>query len=240
MTTRRILVLYDLVASSDADDAVELARQLGAELEGVFFEDEDLVRTAALPFAQVVHGSGVARALLPSDVQRAFRVAAGDAERALTRAAHPLRVAVTFRVERGRRDASLLSRSPQTVLVMGRARRAPRDQRAELANPTVLLVLGPEDSALAQIASQLGAQPLQFLATESGLETAARLQKSFPRAQLGRAPEAAMAELIARSRARLVVIQVPSAGDAEEVAYEPRRRLLSQLRAKLSCPILVV
>ena len=60
---RRILVAIDASAASlDAlAAATALASRLGAALEGLFVEDEDLLRLAALPFTDLVRTPSGAR-----------------------------------------------------------------------------------------------------------------------------------------------------------------------------------
>jgi hypothetical protein len=82
--------------------ALRLAAALDAALEGVFVEDPNLLRLAALPFASEVSAlTGARRSLDASDVERALRVAASRHERRLAESAARTRVRWTFAVARG-------------------------------------------------------------------------------------------------------------------------------------------
>ncbi len=128
-TFRRILVaLDDAGPSRDAlSAAAVLAAELGAHLEGLFVEDVNLLRAAALPFAfEISVPSG---ALQPVDLrllEARLRVAAESARAALAAAAQPLQITWSFRVARGQVSVELLGAAKGAdLLVVGRrARRA--------------------------------------------------------------------------------------------------------------------
>jgi len=151
-TIRRIVVALDASPSSlDAlEAAVRLAAHLRAEIEGVFVEDENLHRFAALPFTRVIDPlSARARAYEPADSLRELEIHAARARRALARIAGA-HVAWRFRVLRGdvermlfaaAREADLLSlgfrlRKGATAAWTGRIAR-----RAALAAPGAVLLL---------------------------------------------------------------------------------------------------
>src|SRR5512138_1721264 len=100
---RRILVGADASPASlaAAAAAAELAARLGAELLGLFVEDEDLLRLAALPFAGVLRvPSGTHE---PLDLPRAeaeLRAVGAHAREALARAAGT-RLTFEFTLRRG-------------------------------------------------------------------------------------------------------------------------------------------
>jgi nucleotide-binding universal stress UspA family protein len=101
---QRILVALDGSPQSRAalDAAVRLAVALEAEIEGLFVEDEQLLRAAQLPFATEVRAYTAPPKRLSGDrMQRQLRRQAGHAERALRRAAGPEEVPHTFRTAQG-------------------------------------------------------------------------------------------------------------------------------------------
>ncbi|NIO41266.1 MAG: universal stress protein, partial [Burkholderiales bacterium] len=109
---RRILVALDASPHSQAAlrAAAELAAELKAELLGVFVEDINLLRLAALPGAEeVVSALGRARALDPVRLERALRLQAAELRRALESVAAETHVRWAFRVTRGRVVNELLS-----------------------------------------------------------------------------------------------------------------------------------
>jgi hypothetical protein len=100
----RILVTCDAsplgVAALDA--AVALARGLDIELAGLFVEDSNLLRMAALPFArEYALASAAARRVESGEIQHALQRQADAARNALSRAAHAVSVPWSFQVVRG-------------------------------------------------------------------------------------------------------------------------------------------
>jgi nucleotide-binding universal stress UspA family protein len=118
---RRILVGVDASAASlDAvAAAAAIAVRLGAELTGLFVEDEDLLRLAALPFGAIVRAPGGERERLDRPAaEAALRAAASHAREALERAAASVHVACTFRVARGRVSREVLAAAESADLVV--------------------------------------------------------------------------------------------------------------------------
>ena len=104
LTIRRILVALDASHHSLAalEAAVELAAALRAELEGLFVEDVNLLRLAAVPVAREVQYPGVAtKALNPARMERELRAQATQAHRALAAACTARQIKWSFRVTRG-------------------------------------------------------------------------------------------------------------------------------------------
>jgi len=108
---RRILVGLDASQASLAavEAAAALARRVGAELAGLFVEDEDVLRLAALAFGVVRVPSGAREALDLRTAQAEQRALAARAREALERAAAGQRLACSFTVARGRVVAEVLA-----------------------------------------------------------------------------------------------------------------------------------
>ena len=101
---RRILVTLDSSGGSLAalEGAAMMAAELGAELSGLFVEDANLLRLAALPVSsEIGFASARARNLSRGTVERTFRHLAEEARRALIDAAERARVRWSFDITRG-------------------------------------------------------------------------------------------------------------------------------------------
>jgi nucleotide-binding universal stress UspA family protein len=154
--TRRILVAIDASAASLAalSAAASLAARLGSELAGLFVEDEDLLRLAALPFGDLVRSPGGERERLdPAVAEATLRAMAAHAREALERTASLHRVACSFRVTRGRVVREVLAAAEDADLVVlgaaghGRSGRAALGETARAAAggasaPVLLLARG--------------------------------------------------------------------------------------------------
>ena len=80
---KRILVSLDTSDRGRAalEAAVRLALSTNAELQGLFVEDEDLVRLASLPFSREIElASASPRELQSINMERSLRVAAERAQ----------------------------------------------------------------------------------------------------------------------------------------------------------------
>lgn len=107
----RILLTCDASPLGEAalDAAVALARQLDSELAGLFVENVNLLRMAALPFASEVGLSGArTRRVDTGELERSLRQQAQQVRDALSRAAQTLRVPWSFQVVRGSMLESVL------------------------------------------------------------------------------------------------------------------------------------
>ena len=104
ISVRRILIAANASPHSQAalTLAVRLAAAVGAEVEGLFVEDEQLLRAATLPFAAEVRThSQPPTPLSDRRVERQLRRQAERAEAALQRTAQSLDVPHSFRIVRG-------------------------------------------------------------------------------------------------------------------------------------------
>jgi nucleotide-binding universal stress UspA family protein len=120
---RRIVVGLDASRTSlDAlAAAADLARRVGAELAGLFVEDENVLRLAAFPFANVMRLPwGASETLDREKAEAQLRALAAGAREALERAASGRRIASSFRIARGSVVAEVLAAVKETdLLVLG-------------------------------------------------------------------------------------------------------------------------
>lgn len=135
---RRILITLD--SSGGSLDAVEgaamMAAQLGAELVGLFVEDENLLRLASLPCSsEVGFASAKARNLSPGTVQRTFNQLAAEARRAVISAAERAQVKWSFDIKRG----SVVKESLRAVKQKGGKVRSTAAMASDPAGSVVLL-----------------------------------------------------------------------------------------------------
>lgn len=132
---RRIVVALDTSADSAAalEAAAALAALLEAELEGLFVEEENLLRLAAHAVTEVDLLSGRRRPLERAQLQRQLRARAARARRSLERAAGRVRVRWSFRTARGRVETELLAAGADliTLGVRGHSPRRPPGSTAE-------------------------------------------------------------------------------------------------------------
>ncbi len=112
---------------SALEAAVEIAAALRAELQGVLFEDADLLRCAQLPFTREIgHASALERDFAPDRLLRGLRAVARALEARLAEAARQADVRWSLRVESERSSpAGFPAAEPWDLLVVGRQRAAP-------------------------------------------------------------------------------------------------------------------
>ena len=120
-SVRRILLALDPVQSGTGllDTAVEFAHRVEAELEGLFVEDIELTRLAALPFAHEVSlTGGLAKPLDLAVLERDWRALAAGMRRTLEERSREMNVRCSFRVVRGRMDAEIRAAATEVDLVI--------------------------------------------------------------------------------------------------------------------------
>lgn len=121
----RIVVPLDAASENRAaiDAAARLAHRWGAELHGVFVEDNDLLHLARLPFArQVSIGVGV-EPLTAEQVERQLRAFAARARIEVEAAARRHGVEWSFEISAAAAADAALTRSERDFLVAGTATR---------------------------------------------------------------------------------------------------------------------
>jgi nucleotide-binding universal stress UspA family protein len=122
-------ILYALDAATDASDsleaAAEIAERLDAELIGLFVEDVNLLRSAALPFVREINlGLGGWREFSPANVERELRGRAARAQLQLEESARRRRLTFSFRVARGDvgREVAAAAEEVDLVILEGMTR----------------------------------------------------------------------------------------------------------------------
>ncbi len=207
----RVLVALDASrASLDAlSAAAALAVRLGADLEGLFVEDVNLLRAAGFPFAsQLSLPTGVLHPLDRLAIEVELRALAAGAREAIAAAAQQLRIGWTFRVARGQVSVELLEAAGSAdVLVLGRSSyrigtAAGGTARAAAAHArSSVLVVGRGGSIGKPLLVAYDGSP----AADRALDVAARLDGSA-------------GELT-------VLVTAPTPEQAERLAERARRRL---------------
>lgn len=124
-TDLRVLALLDASRHSLAalQAAVELAARRRAELVALYVEDQDLLHSAAFPFAREVGArSGLTRPLSPAQMEITLARQLQRATRALEAAVAGRDLAHSLQVSRGRVVAAALAlAAPGDLLVLGKA-----------------------------------------------------------------------------------------------------------------------
>ena len=122
---RRILVAIDASPQSLAalEAAAELAADLDAELVGIYVEDINLIRLAALPVVlETGEASARTQRLESSRMDRQLRSQASRAAQEMAQAASRAQIRWTFTVARGSIEAELLQAASEADLfILGRA-----------------------------------------------------------------------------------------------------------------------
>jgi nucleotide-binding universal stress UspA family protein len=130
---RRVLVALDPSPHGRAAlaEAIALAERQGAEIVGLFVEDEELLRFARLPFARefgVCDPRG--RALEPGGMERRLRAQAMAMRRAMEREAARTQLSWSFRVARGSVAKEVVAAGEEAdVIFVGRTREQTRTTR---------------------------------------------------------------------------------------------------------------
>jgi hypothetical protein len=228
---QRVVIGFD-PAPADAGAlrvAVGLAAGLGAQLVGLYVEDERLLRLAGLPFAREygLH-SAQSRPMLPQDVERSLRVQAERVRRLVAGAAGPLNLVWTLEIVRGELHRSALAATTlaDLLVVAGSQAYAPtrsiepvRDpaRQAPTSGPIVVLL---EDSDASRRALALA----QMLQRATGAELVVLSDGQDAAAGLARVKH-------------VVLMQRPSAVVLPRGDDDAAVRLL---RAQLPCPLVLV
>jgi nucleotide-binding universal stress UspA family protein len=172
---QRILVALDTSTHSLAglDAAARLAAAMEAELVGLFVEDINLLRLAALPFArEITWPSTGGRELSEEGMERELRLLASQARRALAYAAEQVEAEWTFRVVRGAVTREVLNAAVEAdLLTLGRASRSPTARIKLGSTARAAVVEAPRSVLLAREGANLE-KPI--IVTYDGSPSAAR------------------------------------------------------------------
>ncbi|MHA1566975.1 MAG: hypothetical protein ACTSX7_16815, partial [Alphaproteobacteria bacterium] len=140
---RRILIALDSGTNVPAgvDVAVDLASRLHAEILGLYVEDDDLFRIAALPFTtQINLTTGGRQPLETADLEQQMARLSDAARRRMAQAAARGRVPWSFRTVRGRiaHEVASAAKTVDLVIVEGGCHNAPAQAQISLsAGPTI-------------------------------------------------------------------------------------------------------
>jgi len=174
--------------------AVRLAGSLGAEIDGVFIEDINLIQLAGLSFLRELSPASLAEAAVSTErMERQLRAMARQARTLLEQEARKLDVRCSFQVWRGRTETDALMRAFTTdILSLCRlsalascrqwARASSRLQASSETIASIGVLAGLSEPAAravttaARIARDLGASLSVFL-PESGVEKVLRLEE---------------------------------------------------------------
>jgi hypothetical protein len=143
---RRVLVALDASRESRhaLETSAEIAGRLRAELVGLFVEDLNLLRMAALPASRVLApGSGACELDVPT-IERALRVAADELREVVDAIARRSARPCEFLIARGLVASEVASRSAAGDLVVVAGRTAAAAWQAMVADAGVpILAIGP-------------------------------------------------------------------------------------------------
>lgn len=176
LAIRRILVALDTSAHSLAalEVAARLAASVHAELIGLFVEDENLLRLAALPFAKEVRWPFSSRRVLDeARMERELHLMASQAKRALAMAAEQAETEWTFRVVRGTVANEVLKAALEAdLLSLGRASR-PLTRRVRLGSTAQAAAI--RSSHLVLLARKNADPELPIVVTYDGSQVSERV-----------------------------------------------------------------
>lgn len=151
----RILLAVDACSELTvalAESLVNMAARLGAELDGLFIEDVELMRAAELPFVREVSAAGQERMLSPDSLRQSNRETSRDLERLLARVAGERKVRWRYGTAQGTRVPTALAAAERCDLFMparlARTRRPVR-QAGEMFRRVALVVHEPAHTARA-------------------------------------------------------------------------------------------
>lgn len=256
--TRRITIILDAFETSprELERAARLAARLGAELEGVFVEDLDLIHLTGMPFLREVRSTSLAvEALNLGRLEQELRVLARRAERTLAEHARRQGAVWSFRVWRDSIERDLLATTLDAdVLALARlgALLAPRSA-ARANRPGIAVLFSGSEAAMRALttAADLAADPeipLNVLLPNvlpSG-KNEADAEKLRKQAETLLGEQAQTARFMRLSNDRLPdMVRALEDSDSAVLVLEREHQLLqtSSLRhclTTLNCPLIVV
>lgn len=160
LAIRRILVALDASPHSLAalEAAAELAEQFHAELLGLFVEDVNLLRLAALPFTHEVRMFTAShRRLKGEEVERHLRARAREVRRTFRVLVERRELRGTFRVTRGPVARELLAAAAEAdMIILGKAGWSPARRRRLGSTARTLVFEAPSMTLILQDGACLG------------------------------------------------------------------------------------
>jgi nucleotide-binding universal stress UspA family protein len=250
---RRIAVTldaFDLTVVA-LDQAARLAERMGAQLEGIFVEDIDLLQLTELPFLREVRRySRSVETMNPLRMEQEFRVLARRAERLLGEQATRHHVSWSFRIWRGSIDADLLDAALEfDVLALSRLGSALiRGHPARAGHNAIAVLYGDSEAAARALETAAGMAAEQHVGLHVLLPVAGKTDTVALRqaviTQLGE--QAGMAQFIPMPDASLqsLVEALADTGSAALILQRDHELLrtpsLRQCLNSLNCPLLVI
>jgi nucleotide-binding universal stress UspA family protein len=250
--TKRILVALDTSARGQAalQVAIRLALNTSAELQGLFVEDEDLVRLASLPFAREVDfASAAPRELQSVNMEQALHAAGRETQQVFSNALQQVNLHWTFRVVRGTiTQTSLAAANDVDLVIIGQQGRSPKVLAAnflptrpdEKKHAVVIFDGSPSAFRALEFATSLAdSAPLMVLVLanngeEVGQQCVSWLAKHNVRAEVDRAlnpSRDAIIDFVNKWPARLLVIN----RDSEFISDSQIGRLVNEF----DCPLVL-
>jgi hypothetical protein len=252
-TMRRIAITLDAFKLSPEalEQALRLAERMGAQLEGIFVEDIDLIQLAELPFLREVRSASRSEATIDlARMEQELRALARRAERLLSEQAARHNVAWSFRIWRGSIDSDLLTADIEAdVFALTRLgaelMRIPA-LRSKTAGVSVVFTASEASLRALDTAMSLAADPQKDLnillpaADEAELERLRRLATdhlgdSAPVVHFERMTDGSLAELV-----DILVDTNSSVLILERDSKLLQTPTLKQSLNRLNCPILIV
>jgi hypothetical protein len=230
--------------------AARLARDIAAELTGVFLEDIDLLRLAELPLAiEICRTTSRRRPVEPAELVRQLASQAASAEQVLARVAEDAGVAWSFRVARGvltallaeaaaEADVTLVPATRRALWAYGEAAAADRRGRgAGRAPVAVVFDASAAASRALDVAVRLAAaeqRPLTVILSSPTAEAGERLREQARQAlgtQAARfrllvGPETArLLETVREQQPALLVVPALETSRVTDTVHALQRRL---------------
>jgi hypothetical protein len=241
-------------ASGPMAAALQLATSMQAELAGLFVEDVDLLRLAALPFTREVGlASAVVRPLETADIERTLRRQAEELREWLGGLAAESRLKWSFQVARGRLVEQVMAAAQQADLIVVGERPRPAARSSGAAAPRrderkVMALFDATEAGRRALSAALslsqGQPQLLSLLVPAVSDAGVKALRELAARQLQIAPELP----------RVVTLRSPEAGELARQARQQGSALLvvsvrslpedpAQLRVLLQtsdCPLVLV